>query len=159
MTIGLLRRGDVSLGRNAPNGFGCRPAKVPTNTWAGSCHKQTLVDRLRSWNAADPSIYILGLLLDGYCRRRDVGFWVRQRLNQRFGRSIRAKDQKERTARCRQPIRRFIPARTVCLQVDRQGAIYVLFHIRVVASKDVPIDRIGDRIRVRRVKHPQCPKS
>ena len=22
--------------RNAPNGFGCRPAKIPTSTWAGS---------------------------------------------------------------------------------------------------------------------------
>jgi hypothetical protein len=27
--------------RNAPNGFGCRPAKIPTSTWAGSCQKET----------------------------------------------------------------------------------------------------------------------
>jgi hypothetical protein len=31
---------DVRL-RNAPNGFGRRPAKIPTSTWAGSCHERT----------------------------------------------------------------------------------------------------------------------
>jgi hypothetical protein len=28
--------------RNAPNGFGCRLAKMPTSTWAGSCHKRSV---------------------------------------------------------------------------------------------------------------------
>ena len=30
--------------RNAPNSFGCRPAKVPTSTRAGSCQVQTSID-------------------------------------------------------------------------------------------------------------------
>src|SRR5215469_7062218 len=27
--------------RNTPHGFGCRPAEMPTSTWAGSCHSKT----------------------------------------------------------------------------------------------------------------------
>src|SRR5215469_17165160 len=30
--------------RNTPNGCGCRPAKMPTSTWAGSCQERTFPD-------------------------------------------------------------------------------------------------------------------
>jgi hypothetical protein len=31
----------TAMGQKCPNGFGCRSAKVPASTWAGSCHKRS----------------------------------------------------------------------------------------------------------------------
>ena len=40
--------------RNAPNGFGCRPAKIPARTWAGSCHETTLTGATNSSPGKQP---------------------------------------------------------------------------------------------------------
>jgi len=41
--------------RNAANGFGCRPAKIPTSTWAGWCQKATTAaTTLGAGNSARP---------------------------------------------------------------------------------------------------------